>query len=329
MRDIMSSSFRPPWWAKSPHFQTIIPVLTKVAGLPLQRERLELEDGDFIDLDWLKAPIPGKPLLVILHGLEGSADSHYIRRLLRECQKRGLAAVVHHHRGCSGEDNRLARSYHSGDTADISHSLQTLKQRYPHSPLLAVGYSLGGNVLAKYQGEFAEKSLLSRAAVVSAPLALASCAKRLEKGFSKVYQSYLIRQLQQKMLLKLERGNSQLPLNGEAIKRLNTFYDFDHQVTAPLHGFNGVDDYYQKASALPLLSKIAKPTLILHAADDPFMTDAVIPSLAHLPACVEYELHANGGHVGFIEGGTPWRPRYYLEQRLLRYLTESTHADTL
>lgn len=329
MRDIMSSSFRPPWWARSPHFQTIIPVLTKVAGLPLQRERLELEDGDFIDLDWLKAPIPGKPLLVILHGLEGSADSHYIRRLLRECQKRGLAAVVHHHRGCSGEDNRLARSYHSGDTADISHSLQTLKQRYPHSPLLAVGYSLGGNVLAKYQGEFAEKSLLSRAAVVSAPLALASCAKRLEKGFSKVYQSYLIRQLQQKMLLKLERGNSQLPLNGEAIKRLNTFYDFDHQVTAPLHGFNGVDDYYQKASALPLLSKIAKPTLILHAADDPFMTDAVIPSLAHLPACVEYELHANGGHVGFIEGGTPWQPRYYLEQRLLRYLTESTHANTL
>ncbi|MCA0952328.1 hydrolase [Shewanella chilikensis] len=325
----MSSSFRPPWWARSPHFQTIIPVLTKVAGLPLRRERLELEDGDFIDLDWLKAPIPGKPLLVILHGLEGSADSHYIRRLLRECQKQELAAVVHHHRGCSGEDNRLARSYHSGDTADISHSLQTLKQRYPHSPLLAVGYSLGGNVLAKYQGEFAEKSLLSRAAVVSAPLALASCAKRLEKGFSKVYQSYLIRQLQQKMLLKLERGNSQLPLNGEAIKRLNTFYDFDHQVTAPLHGFNGVDDYYQKASALPLLGKIAKPTLILHAADDPFMTDTVIPSLAHLPACVEYELHANGGHVGFIEGGTPWQPRYYLEQRLLRYLTESTHADTL
>lgn len=329
MRDPMSSSFRPPWWARSPHFQTIIPVLTKVAGLPLRRERLELEDGDFIDLDWLKTPTPGKPLLVILHGLEGSADSHYIRRLLRECQKQRLAAVVHHHRGCSGEDNRLARSYHSGDTADISHSLQTLKQRYPHSPLLAVGYSLGGNVLAKYQGEFAEKSLLSRAAVVSAPLALASCAKRLEKGFSKVYQSYLIRQLQQKMLLKLERGNSQLPLNGEAIKRLNTFYDFDHQVTAPLHGFNGVDDYYQRASALPLLGKIAKPTLIIHAADDPFMTDAVIPSLAHLPACVEYELHANGGHVGFIEGGTPWRPRYYLEQRLLRYLTESTHADTL
>ncbi|MBO2686499.1 hydrolase [Shewanella algae] len=325
----MSSSFRPPWWARSPHFQTIIPVLTKVAGLPLRRERLELEDGDFIDLDWFKTPTPGKPLLVILHGLEGSADSHYIRRLLRECQKLELAAVVHHHRGCSGEDNRLARSYHSGDTADISHSLQTLKQRYPHSPLLAVGYSLGGNVLAKYQGEFADKSLLSRAAVVSAPLALASCAKRLEKGFSKVYQSYLIRQLQQKMLLKLERGNSQLPLNGEAIKRLNTFYDFDHQVTAPLHGFNGVDDYYQRASALPLLGKIAKPTLILHAADDPFMTDAVIPSLEHLPACVEYELHANGGHVGFIEGGTPWQPRYYLEQRLLRYLTESTYADTL
>lgn len=130
------------------------------------------------------------------------------------------------------------------------------------------------------------------------------------------------------MLLKLERGNSQLPLNGEAIKRLNTFYDFDHQVTAPLHGFNGVDDYYQRASALPLLGKIAKPTLILHAADDPFMTDAVIPSLEHLPACVEYELHANGGHVALSRAAH--RAATLLSGAAIAALSDGvTHADTL
>ncbi|MFV0596162.1 hydrolase [Shewanella sp.] len=318
----MPNVFNPPWWAKSPHVQTILPVFTKVAKPVLERQRLELPDGDFIDLDWQARPEIGKPIVVIIHGLEGSAQSHYARRILQACKEQGLAAVVHHHRSCSGETNRLARSYHSGDTDDLQFSLNQLQQTYPQSPLLAVGYSLGGNVLTKYQGEYQEHSLLSRAVVVSAPLQLSACANRLENGFSKVYQSHLIKQLQHKVNQKLNDPDlaGTMALTPMQVANLNTFYDFDDKVTAPLHGFLGVEDYYTRASGLPFVNRITKPTLILHAKDDPFMTDAVIPHSSQLSEHVEYELHAHGGHVGFIEGGTPWKPRYYLERRILDFL---------
>ncbi|MFQ6372584.1 hydrolase [Shewanella sp. YIC-542] len=325
----MQPLFTPPWWGRNPHLQTILPVLTKIPGLALERQRLELPDGDFIDLDFLARPRPGEPLLVILHGLEGSADSHYARRMLQACAQRQLACVVHHHRGCSGEANRLPRSYHSGDTADIAQTLQFLARHYPQSPLLAVGYSLGGNVLAKYQAEQGMGSLLQRAAVVSAPLALASCAHKLERGFSRIYQRHLLRQLQQKMRQKLCQSATASNADMQALQQLHTFYQFDDKVTAPLHGFAGAADYYAKASALPLLHKIARPTLFIHAKDDPFMDEAVIPPPQQLPSCVQYELYPYGGHVGFINGGTPWRPRYFLEQRLLRYLLEDEHASAL
>ncbi|MCU7996393.1 hydrolase [Shewanella glacialipiscicola] len=318
----MPNTFMPPWWAKSPHIQTILPVFTKVAKPKLQRQRVELPDGDFVDLDWQDMPQAGKPIVIIIHGLEGSAQSHYARRILQACKAQQLAAVVHHHRSCSGEANRLARSYHSGDTDDLQFSLSTLKSAYPQSPLLAVGYSLGGNVLTKYQGEYQDDSLLARAVVVSAPLQLSACAKRLENGFSKIYQSHLIKQLRQKISHKLSDPDLaiSMPLSRLEVERLNTFYEFDDKVTAPLHGFDGVDDYYARASGLPFVSRITKPTLIIHAKDDPFMTDEVIPHSSQLSGYVEYELHAYGGHVGFIDGGTPWKPHFYLERRILQFL---------
>ncbi|WP_028774568.1 hydrolase [Shewanella waksmanii] len=318
-----TETFSPPWWAKSPHIQTILPVLTKVARPALNRQRIELDDGDFIDLDWLRAPEPGQALVVLLHGLEGSADSHYIRRMLRHCQQHNLAAVVHHHRNCSGENNRLARSYHSGDTGDIAQVLRHLKNHYPQSSLLAVGYSLGGNVLTKYLGEQQQHSLIERAVVVSAPLQLAACAERLKSGFSRVYQSHLIKQLQQKVRDKLadKQLAGEMPVAPSQVEHLKTFHLFDDQVTAPLHGFDGVEDYYNKASGLPYLQHIKKPTLVLHAADDPFMNEAVIPSAPQLSQAVNYELHSRGGHVGFISGGTPLSPQYYLEPRIIQFLS--------
>ncbi|MDF0535528.1 hydrolase [Shewanella yunxiaonensis] len=325
----MQPLFSPPWWSRNPHIQTILPVLTKVPQLPLQRERLELDDGDFIDLDWWAAPEVGHPVLVLIHGLEGSASSHYARRMVQQCAQRGLAVVVHHHRGCSGEPNRLPRSYHSGDTADIDHTFRLLRHRYPQSPLLAVGYSLGGNVLAKYQGEQGSNSLLSRAAVVSAPLELAGCSRKLEQGFSRVYQRYLLQQLQQKMLAKIAHSPVPALPDAKTIKQLNTFYQFDDRLTGPMHGFSGAAEYYARASALPLLHKIGRPTLFIHAADDPFMSQSVIPNTSSLPACVQYELYHHGGHVGFIEGGTPWRPKFFLERRVLQYLLEKDNVDPL
>lgn len=318
----MSQIFSPPWWAKNPHIQTILPVLTKVDRPVLQRERLELADGDFIDLDWQGTPEAKQPILVIIHGLEGSAESHYARRILAASKASGLCAVVHHHRSCSGELNRLPRGYHSGDTEDLHCTLQHLKSHFPNNPLLAVGYSLGGNVLIKYQGEQQELSLIDKAVAISAPLQLGSCANRLEKGFSKVYQSYLIKQLQQKMHGKVAKPelSTLMPIVKHDIDSLTTFYAFDDKVTAPLHGFDGVDDYYNRASGMPYLSRITKPILVIHAKDDPFMTEAVIPAREQLSQQVQYELHENGGHVGFIDGGSPWRPRYYLEKRILNFL---------
>ncbi|WP_434932042.1 hydrolase [Shewanella sp. HL-SH5] len=318
----MKNPFTPPWWAANPHIQTILPFMFKVAKPDTFRQRQELPDGDFIDLDWLGQPQNGDPILVIAHGLEGSTESHYVRRILVEANKAKLCSVVHHHRGCSGEPNRLARSYHSGDFDDLAFTLKQLKTYYPDSALYAVGYSLGGNVLAKYQGSKRNQSLLDRAVIVSAPLTLSACAKKLESGFSKVYQSHLIKRLQEKMLEKLDNHNlvAQMPLNKAELQQLSTFYQFDDKVTAPLHGFAGVDDYYSRSSALNLLKHISNPTLIIHAKDDPFMTEAVIPTQDELSAAIHYELHLSGGHVGFIDGGWPWKPKFYLENRIIDFL---------
>lgn len=323
---MMIRSFSPPWWAKNPHVQTILPVFTKVEAPALSRQRLELSDGDFIDLDWLGNPHDANSIVVILHGLEGSSDSHYVRRILRDCHQSGICAVVHHHRGCSGEPNRLARSYHSGDTQDISGTLAYLRQHYPQAKLCAVGYSLGGNVLAKYLGELQGNSAIDRAVVVSAPLTLSACAKRLEKGVSILYQWHLIKQLRDKLIDKFHHGTivDQASVTLKQVGRLKTFYQFDHQVTAPLHGFEGVDDYYAQSSGLSFLTNIRRPTLVIHAADDPFMNAEVIPSTNQCSPNVTYELQQHGGHVGFIDGGTPFKPRFYLEQRIIGFLMDES-----
>ncbi len=316
-----TAPFTPSRWWRNRHLQTIWPLMTKPSRGPgLTRQRLELDDGDFLDLDWLHAPRDNAPILLILHGLEGSADSHYVRRLLLACEAHQHSAVVMHQRSCSGEMNRLARSYHSGETADLGAVLTQLSAAYPHHPIHAVGYSLGGNVLTKYLGEQGTNSAIARAAVVSAPLDLALCARAMERGFSQVYQNHLVKRLKQKTATKLATlGQQPLPLDPATLDRLTTFYHFDDAVTAPLHGFAGADDYYRRASGNGFLHNITVPTLLLHALDDPFMTREVIPPLDRISPCVELELCEFGGHVGFIEGGWPWAPRYYLERRLLAH----------
>lgn len=315
--------FPVPFWARNPHVQTILPTLLPSKKIALRRERLELNDGDFIDLDWADVRISNSnTVVVILHGLEGDSDSPYVQRLIQLCQREGIPAVVHHHRSCSGENNRLARSYHSGETDDFQRTFQHIKKLHPNKNIQAVGYSLGGNALAKYLGEQKSNSLVNRAVVVSAPLKLSACAKKLEGGFSTIYQRHLIKQLQGKTAEKLANPKlrASMPLAPEQIGELKTFYDFDDKVTAPLHGFADVHDYYEKCSGLQFLTSVRIPTLIIHAADDPFMTDTVIPSPEQLSEYVEYELYPMGGHVGFINGGTPWAPHYFLEQRIADFL---------
>lgn len=318
------SGFRPPWWGRSAHVQTVVGALAPAPRPAVQDETFELPDGDFLLLSWGDRPAPGAPLLVLLHGLEGDRESSYIRRMLAQAQARGLAAVVHHHRDCGPRRNRLPRSYHSGDTADLQRVLEALRARFPESPLWAVGYSLGANVLVKHLGEQGERSLLSRAAAVSPPLDLGACCDRLNRGLSRGYQRYLLDKLKAKAQQKLRDPalGPQLPFSARALRRARCFEDFDDLVTAPLHGFESARDYYSRSSGMRFLQGVARPLLVLHAADDPFMTEAVIPGPEALSAQVRYELQDKGGHVGFIEGGAPWAPRFWLERRVLDFLLE-------
>jgi predicted alpha/beta-fold hydrolase len=313
------SPFKPAWWCRQAHLQTLWPYLfRRRPRVALRRERLELPDGDFLDLDWSINDSQG-PIVLVLHGLEGSSESKYALGTLNAAAARGWRAAVLNFRGCSGEPNRLARSYHSGETGDIAYVVELLKKREPHTALAVVGYSLGGNALLKWLGEARERAPIEAAAAVSPPFLLAECAWRMERGFSRLYQSRLVRLL--KGSVSRKRRQLELPLTAVELARLRTFREFDDCVTAPLHGFAGVDDYYARSSSRQYLRHIAVPTLILHSRDDPFMTEAAVPTEAELSPAVEFDLQARGGHVGFVAGRWPWRAHYWLEQRIPAFLS--------
>lgn len=334
---IVESAFRAPWWLRNPHLQTLWQRFARRRPLvALRRERLELPDGDFLDLDWARpidGPEParrdahgaaGTPLVIVLHGLEGSSASPYAQGMLAAVAARGWRGVVMHFRGCSGELNRLPRSYHSGETGDIAHVLALLRERWPQASCAAIGYSLGGNVLLKYLGERGAAAGLDAAAAVSVPFLLHDSADRLDRGFSRFYQKILVGSLVQKVAQKFARMRSPIPLDGVAASR--NFREFDDRVTAPLHGFNDAAEYYERSSSRQYLRGIAVPSLIVQARDDPFMTPAVIPEAGELAPSVRLEVSDRGGHVGFVAGAAPWRPRYWLEDRIPAFLAEHLRA---
>jgi len=312
-------AFRPAWWLRSGHLQTLWPTLfRRTPRVDVERERLELADGDFIDLDW--AGPPAAPVVVALHGLEGSSASPYARGLLAACLTRGWRAVVAHFRGCSGEPNRLERGYHSGDTADLARVIAHVSATAPEAPVAVVGYSLGGNVLLKWLGECPGTARPVAAAVaVSVPFELDGVARRLERGASRLYQWHLLRAMRSRTLAKFrDRGAASIDLGRAA--RARTFREFDDAVTAPLHGFDGVDDYYGRSSSRQFLGGIVTPTLVVHALDDPFTTPQIVPAHGEVGAGVTLEITAGGGHVGFVEGSVPGLHRYWLEGRIPRFL---------
>jgi len=224
-----------------------------------------------------------------------------------------------HFRGCSGRHNRLDRSYHSGDTGDINSLISELITRYPKRKIAAVGISLGGNALIKYLGEQGNDCPLTAAMAISIPFELGICAKELETGFSRVYQRYLIKSLNKKMHDKFK--NKAAPIELSNLNEWTNFYSFDHNVTAPIHGFNSVDDYYTKSSCKQFIKHITTPTLILHSKDDPFMNQSVLPNEDDLSESVTLELTEQGGHVDFVYGDTPFNPKYWSEKRMVDFFT--------
>jgi predicted alpha/beta-fold hydrolase len=320
----MSEVFRPPRWAAGPHAQTLMArVLRPDGGPDVERERLTTPDGDFLDIDWGPDPGPDAPIVLILHGLEGSSLRRYVRSVARALLVRGVRPVALNFRGCSGEPNRALRFYHSGETSDPSLVLAELRRRFPGRRLGAMGFSLGGNVLLKLMGEREDggTGVLDAAAVMSVPYDLAAGCRLLERSLmGRAYAAYFLRLLKRKVALKAPELAEAVDIR--AARRAGTIWSFDDVVTAPLHGFRGAADYYARSSSACFLATVGVPTLLVHAMDDPFLPPDAIPVRdAQANPHLTLSLSPGGGHVGFVEG-TPWRPGFWADERVAAFIAD-------
>lgn len=301
----MAQPFKPAAWLPDPHSQTLWPLLQRPPAPAFRRERRDTPDADFIELDWLASTDrkADTPLLALFHGLEGSSRSHYARTLMNATAARGWRGVVVHFRGCSGPPNRLARAYHAGDSAEIDWILRALHQQAGAAPLFAAGVSLGGNALLKWLGEQGSdaRACVRAAAAICAPLDLAISGAALDQGFNRLYTWHFLRTLKPKALAKCAAWGGHF--DAPRIAQTRTLREFDDAYTAPAHGFAGVDDYWRRASARPLLAGIEVPSLLLNADNDPFVPLAALPAASELSAAIVAERSTGGGHVGFTSEG--------------------------
>ncbi|HTM61109.1 MAG TPA: alpha/beta fold hydrolase [Burkholderiales bacterium] len=292
------------------HWQTISAALFPPPAVHFERERWATPDGDFIDLDF--AGDARAPLMVLLHGLEGSSDSHYARLLARAMPAAGWRVAIPHWRGCSGEPNRKPRAYHSGDTKELDWILRRFHENAGHQ-VDVIGVSLGGNVLLKWLGERAGEAtaIVRRAAAISAPLDLAAAGAALDRGLSRlIYTRMFLSTLKPKSLAQLDRFPG--IFDRATLSRSTTFREFDNLYTAPRHGFRDVDHYWTSSSSGPWLERIAVPTLVLNARNDPFLPErALVDASRKTAPNVLLEFPRTGGHVGFRG---PW-----LAQRLIKF----------
>lgn len=332
MAEIVEAPFRAPPWLRSPHLQTLWGPLVRFRGrrgeqLDRRRDILMLDDGDHLLLDRAgPVPGPGETRVVLLHGLSGCSDSHYIRGTQARLAAAGIASIAINSRGAAAP-NDTALTYHAGETDDLDAVFRQLRAEDPNGPLLAIGVSLGGSRILNWLAR-RDSGALSAAVAVCTPLALAPCADRLDQGLSRIYRRHLIRVL----LANLHRQQCHLrnvaPAQARRLAALNlagirTFRQFDNQVIAPLYGFRDASHYYAECSAGPRLGAIRTPTLVIQAKDDPFMPAAVLPGRDELGPGMTLELSRHGGHVGFV-AGTPRKPDYWLEKRLTAFAAAFT-----
>ena len=310
---LLPSRFAPPRFLRNGHAQTILPVLLRrrLDGV-FTRERIELADGDFLDLDWKRAG--GNRLAVLTHGLEGHSRQGYIRGTAGALHAAGWDVLAWNFRGCSGEPNRLPRAYHSGETRDLAAVIAHAAEGYAR--LALVGYSLGGNVVLKYLGEATPHPAVRAAVAISAPIDLAACARRLDVRWSnRLYLRRFLTSLADKIVLKARLFPA--TVNAAGVHRLGSFQEFDDRYTGPLHGFRDAADYWGQSSARQFLPRITVPTLLLQPRNDPFLAPGAFPwEEAAASAHVFLETPDSGGHVGFLDfqrGLEPWSERRIVE----------------
>lgn len=313
-------AYAAPCWLPGGHLQTMYPaVAIRRPPLAFRRERWNAPDGDFIDLDFIDGQ-PGKPFIVLFHGLEGSSRSHYSRSLMAHVKALGWSGAVPHFRGCSGEMNHGPRFYHSGDAQEIDWVIRRLKLHstlhHQSSHFYAAGVSLGGNALLRWIGESQHQAdFIDAACAISAPLDLAAGGASLSRGLNMVYTRVFLQTLKPKCMQKLQ----QFPglFDHDVMLRARNLYEFDNVVTAPLHGYRNTEDYWDRASAKHVLSDITIPTLVMNAQNDPFLPARYLPQQASRSVTLDYP--QQGGHVGFATGPFPGRIDW-LPQRILHFL---------
>lgn len=319
---IIKSDFTPAPQIQTQHAQTIWPWLFRPRPkIVSQRERIDLPDGDFIHLDWLEQFIEG-PIVLILHGLGGSIKSNYVTGLMQTLDTHGFRSVTMHLRGCSGEPNNTSKSYHSGQSEDLQFVIESLKRNEPNTPIFVVGFSLGGNLLLKCLGEQGRASGIEAAVAVSVPYDLALTAERINQGFSKIYQWYLLQNL--KNNVRQKRKQFILPIEVNRALQAKNFFEFDNAYTAPLNGFKDVHDYYTRCSSKQFLRGIKTPTLLLHANDDPFIPPAAIPTEQELSRNVHMKISETGGHVGFVSMCPEKGLYYWVDKTIVQFFTGKT-----
>lgn len=318
----MSETFKPAWWLPNAHAQTLWGIyFRKPPNIPLNRERLELPDGDFLDLDWYDQADKTKPIFLILHGLAGSINSHYAKGLMKVMHKEGWRTVFMHFRGCSEEPNRLPRGYHAADTPDLDAVIRTLQSRQPKQKIAVMGISMGGMVLLHWLNQTTLDNPVTAAIAVSTPFDVEKGIEYVRKNpLRQYYEKVLVRDMKKYMLKKFRSIRS--PYSIDEIEKIKNCQEFDDLITAPMYGFKNAKHYYDNIRLIDKLNKINKPTLIIHAKDDPLVPPEAIPTARQLSSSIHLELQQHGGHVGFVTDESIMSPVYWIEKRAPQFLKQ-------
>lgn len=310
---VLKSSYISPLFLPNGHLQTIYPALfRRTTPVPCHRERVTTADDDFLDLDWTIPVIGSDSLVIISHGLEGSSTSPYILGMKRHLYSLGVNSLAWNMRGCSGEVNKCLRFYHSGETGDLDFVIKYSLDKGKYKRIFLIGFSLGGNITLKYLGEKGNNipHQLAAAVAISVPCHLASCAQNLARWQNSIYLKRFLKSLRNKIKLKAPYFPSDLDFRN--IDRIKNFLEFDNRYTAPLHGFKDANEYWEKNSSSYFLHNITIPTLLLNAANDPFLSKQCFPyAQAEENSNLFLETPDEGGHCGFYKRGNS----YYSEKR--------------
>jgi uncharacterized protein len=328
---IINSTYHPSKVWQNPHFSTIYPnVFRKVKGVEYTRERMELSDGDFLDLDWsfseniafnksaiLKVETLIKKttkLAIFTHGFLGNSTRPYVLGGVKAFNLAGYDALVWNHRGLGGENNRFERITTHGSSDELEEVINYALSKNQYDEIVLVGYSKGGNISLKYAGEKGENipSQIKNVVAISTPTDLQGSVDAMGKdGF---YTNRF-----HKKLSGFLKERKQL-IGNEVFKELKKFKyldEFSDNYIAPLHGFKDAKEYYDSCSAMHVVDKIRIPTLILNAQNDPVLSEScAMKDIAKQSDYVFSEVPLYGGHCGFYEpniDGTYWVDRRVVE----------------